>query len=135
MTAKPPGAASRPRIVDVAFVLWLCASIALVLAGMLLLTARTGLPMFFRGAGGLWALSGLALGYLAGRTRRGQARFRRAAVALSLSLVALLAVFSLASRGVIWLPIMIATMVAAVLIMRPSAQAWFEAQDQRGGAA
>jgi predicted signal transduction protein with EAL and GGDEF domain len=40
-----------------------------------------------------------------GRTRLGDARFRRAAVAFSVSLTVLLAVFSLMSRGVLWLVI------------------------------
>jgi len=46
------------------------------------------------------------------------------------ALVLLLAVFSLMSRGLIWPLIMIVTMLGAVLIMRPSAQDWFDPKEQ-----
>ncbi len=61
----------------------------------------------------------------------GDAGFRRAAVGLALALVLLLAVFSLMSRGLIWPLIMIVTMLGAVLIMRPSAQDWFDSKEQQ----
>ncbi len=77
----------------------------------------------------MFALAGLALGYLAGRTRAGHARLRRAAVGLSLALVVLLALFTLMTGGILWLIPMILTMVGAVLIMRPSAQDWFHTQE------
>jgi hypothetical protein len=131
MTAPLPVPSSRPRIVDLAFWIWLVSSIMLVLFGLLLALSPSNVPTFFRGAGVLFVLAGLALGYLAGRTRRGHAPFRRAAVGLALALVALLALFSLMSKGLIWLLIMILTMVGAVLIMRPSAQDWFDSEARR----
>ncbi len=85
--------------------------------------------MLFRGVGGLFALSGLGLGYLAGQARLGRKRFRRAAVALSLAIVVILALFTLMSRGPVWLVVMIVTMVGAVLMMRPSAQEWFDQEE------
>lgn len=111
---------------DVAFWIWLASAILLVAFGMLLTLASSDIPALFRGAGALYALAGLGLGYLAGRTRAGHARYRRAAVALALTLVVLLAVFALISRGPIWLLIMVLTMIGAVLIMRPTAAAWFD---------
>jgi hypothetical protein len=130
MSAPPPAPPSRPRIVDVAFWLWLAASILLVAFGMLLALAQPGIPALWRGVGVVYALAGLGLGYLAGRTRAGDARFRRAAVALALTLVVLLAVFALISHGVIWLLILVLTMAGAVLVMRPSAAVWFETTEE-----
>ncbi len=122
MSAPVP---ERPRIVDAVFWLWLLAAVSLVVLGMLMALTRGNLPPVFRGAGILFAVAGLALGYLAGRTRAGHARMRRAAVGLALALVVLLALFTLMTGGVLWLVPMILTMVGAVLIMRPSAQDWF----------
>ena len=72
----PAGHASSTRY----FGCWLVASVSLVLLGLLMALTRANLPTFFRGAGILFALAGLALGYLAGRTRAGHAQLRRAAV-------------------------------------------------------
>lgn len=124
-----PAPASRPRIVEAVFWLWLVAAISLVLLGLLMALTRGSLPTVFRGAGIIFAVAGLALGYLAGRTRAGHARLRRAAVGLSLALVVLLALFTLMTGGILWLIPMILTMIGAVLVMRPSAQDWFHAQE------
>jgi peptidoglycan/LPS O-acetylase OafA/YrhL len=125
MTAPQP----RPRVVTVAFWCWVVASVLLVAFGMLLALSSQDLPVLFRGAGALFALSGLGLGYLSGRARLGQPRFRRAAVALALAIVVILALFALMSRGPVWLLVMIVTMVGAVLMMRPSAQDWFDREE------
>lgn len=125
MSAPVP---ARPRIVDTAFWLWLLAAVSLVVLGMLMALTRGNVPTLFRGAGILFALAGLALGFLAGRTRAGQARMRRAAVGLALALVVLLALFTLMTGGVLWLIPMILTIVGAVLVMRPSANDWFDAE-------
>lgn len=119
----------RPRIVEVVFWLWLVAAVALVLLGLLLALHSGNLPALFRGAGVIFAVAGLALGFLAGRTRAGDSRLRRAAVGLSLALVVLLALFTVMTGGVLWLVPMILTMVGAVLIMRPSAQDWFHTEE------
>ena len=119
----------RPRIVEAVFWLWLVAAVALVLLGLLLGLHGGNLPALFRGAGIIFAVAGLALGFLAGRTRAGDARLRRAAVGLSLALVVLLALFTVMTGGVLWLVPMILTMVGAVLIMRPSAQDWFHTEE------
>lgn len=129
MSAPLPAPSSRPRIVDAVFWLWLVASISLVLLGLLMALTRANLPTFFRGAGILFALAGLALGYLAGRTRAGHAQLRRAAVGLALALVLLLALFALMTGGALWLIPLVLTMVGAVLIMRPSAQNWFQVEE------
>jgi peptidoglycan/LPS O-acetylase OafA/YrhL len=119
-------AESRPRVVTAAFWCWVVASVLLVAFGLLLTVSQDDVAALFRGAGVLFALSGLGLGYLSGRARLGDSRFRRAAVALALAVVVILAVFALMSRGPIWLLIMVMAMVGAVLMMRPSAQEWFD---------
>jgi peptidoglycan/LPS O-acetylase OafA/YrhL len=119
----------RPRVVIAAFWCWVVASVLLVMFGLLLAFSADNLPVLFHGAGVLFALSGLGLGYLSGQARLGYARFRRAAVALALAVVVLLAVFALISRGPVWLLVMILTMVGAVLMMRPSAQGWFDQKE------
>ena len=46
-----------------------------------------------------------------------------------MSLTALLGVFSLMSRGVLWLVIMLLMLVASALVMRPAAASWFDGAD------
>ena len=46
-------------------------------------------------------------------------------VAIGIALVVLLALFSLFSRGLAWLLIMVVLMVAAILLLRPVAHDWF----------
>lgn len=115
----------------VAFGCWVVASVLLVAFGLLLAFSQDSLPALFRGAGVLFALSGLGLGYLSGQARLGHARFRRAAVALALAVVVVLALFALMSRGSIWLLVMILAMVGAVLMMRPAAHEWFDQEEKR----
>ena len=76
----------------------------------------------------LWVLAGVGLGVLAGRTRLGDSRYRRAGVALSLALalVVVLAIFTVLSHALGSLVIMILLMIGSVLLMRRSAQEWFE---------
>lgn len=114
----------RPALVTAAFWLWLAAATLLIVTGLTLLLSGP-VPVFFRSAGALWVASGVGLGFLAGRTRLGDARFRRAAVAFSVSLTVLLAVFSLMSRGVLWLVIILLVLGASALVMRPVAANWF----------
>jgi hypothetical protein len=119
----------RPRIVDAAFWCWLAAAILLAALGLLLALNSANIPVFLRGAATLFVVAGLALGYLAGRTRAGHSRYRRAAVALALAVVVLLAVFVLVGGGgVLWVLPMILTLVGAILVMRPTAQVWFPSE-------
>ena len=121
----------RPRLVSAAFWCWLVGAILLAALGLLLALNPANLPVIFRGAGGLFAVAGLALGFLAGRTRTGHAGFRRAAVGLALALVVVLALFILVGGGgALWVLPMILVLVGAVLIMRPSAQEWFPSEEQ-----
>ncbi|MCV7345265.1 hypothetical protein [Mycolicibacterium rhodesiae] len=121
MTATQP----RPRLVSIAFWCWLAGAIVLMLGGLLLVFSNGPVPVFFRGAGVLWIVAGALLSYIAGRTRGGDTRFRRAAVALSIALAILLALFSVMTGGLVWLFALVLVIVPAVLIMRPGAQQWY----------
>ncbi len=121
----------RPRIVSAAIWCWLAAAVLLAALGLLLALNKAPLPVFLRGAAALFVVAGLALGYLAGRTRTGHTRYRRAAVGLALALVVLLAMFILiGGGGVLWVLPMILTLVGAILVMRPSAQEWFPPEEK-----
>jgi peptidoglycan/LPS O-acetylase OafA/YrhL len=111
---------SRPRVVTAAFWCWLVASLLLIVGG--LMAASVALPAVYRGAGVIIALGGAGMAFLAGRTRRGDDRFRRAAVALSLAIVvvvALAAVFGVVH--VLTLLAVIPLIAGTVLITRPAA--------------
>jgi hypothetical protein len=117
MTAPP----SRPRVVTAAFWCWVIASIMLIVGG-LIAASVSSLPVMYRGGGVITALAGAAMAFLAGRSRNGDARFRRAALALSLTivvLVALLAVFGVVH--VLTLLGVIPLIAGTVLITRPAA--------------
>ncbi len=123
-----PPVSPRPLVVEAAFWLLVLAALALIATGLLVVLSTTPLPAFFRGAAALFAVAGAALAFLAGRTRRGDARSRSAVIGLALALVVLLAVFSLFSPWLPWLLIMVVIMVAAVLLLRPTAHEWFTAE-------
>ncbi|SEH49420.1 hypothetical protein SAMN04489835_0494 [Mycolicibacterium rutilum] len=111
---------SRPGVVTAAFWCWVAAAVMLMVGGMF--AASVNLPPVFRGAGVLTVVAGGALAFLAGRIRGGDPRFRRAGVALALTVVALIAVLSFI--GVVHLVTLLAVfplIAGAVLITRPSA--------------
>src|SRR5882762_3121505 len=72
---------SRPRVVTAAFWCWVLASLLLIAGGMI--AASVALPAVYRGAGVITAIGGAGMAYLAGRSRRGDTRSRRAALTLS----------------------------------------------------
>jgi hypothetical protein len=114
------GPQSRPRVVTAAFWCWLVAAILLIVGG--LLAASVAVPAVFRGGGVVTALAGVGMAFLAGRSRNGDTRFRRAAVALALTivvLVALLAVFGVVH--VLTLLAVLPLIAGTVLITRPAA--------------
>jgi hypothetical protein len=128
---SPSSSATRPRAVSAAFWLLLAAGTALVAAGTLVAIATSGVPGFYRAAGALFGVAGAALGYLVGRARHGDARFRNATVGLALALAVLLVPYSLSSRGMVWLLIVVAVLVGATLLTRPGAQGWFDPGGRR----
>jgi hypothetical protein len=113
---------SRPRVVTAAFWCWIAASFLLVLGG--LIAASLNVPVVFRGAGVIFALAGAALAFLAGRSRSGDTRFRRAALGLALALVVLIALAALfqLTNGITLLAVF-PLVAGTVLITRPAASA------------
>lgn len=115
MTAPHP----RPRVVTAAFWCWVGASVMLMVGGPI--AASANLPTAYRGAGVVTVLAGGAMAFLAGRVRTGgDDRFRRAAVALALAIVVLVALVS--AFGVVHIVTLLAVfplIAGAVLITRP----------------
>ncbi|OHU79681.1 MULTISPECIES: hypothetical protein [Mycobacteriaceae] len=140
MTPEQP----RPRIVDVAFWFWVVSSAALFLNGLAGVTQRfdavraaakpeltdaeiRNLVTYFRAWGVLCIVLAAGIAFLAGRTRQGDKRYRRALIALSL--VSVLGAIAMASSGSVGPLLLIAALsliVANVLIIRPTAQNWFD---------
>ncbi|CRK52542.1 conserved membrane hypothetical protein [Rhodococcus sp. RD6.2] len=135
---------ARPRPVDVAYWLWLVAAALLVLFGLLALTASgdavrthlieagaepdvaSSLVTLLRGSGALGIAVGLGTGFLAGPVRAGDARFRRAEVALTgvYVMVQLLAVaVGVGQTQMLLCALLMAA--AAVLVYLPSTRDWF----------
>jgi hypothetical protein len=127
MSATPPVPPGRPRIVDVAFWCWLAAAVFTAALGLFL--ASQNIPTFYRAAGVLLVVVGLAHGFLAGRARKHQSRFASAGVALAMAAVAFLAVLLLfGAVGVATAIAIMALMITgSILMQRKSAQEWFEA--------
>ena len=125
MTAPP----SRPRVVTAAFWCWVAASIMLIVGG--LIAASVDLPAVYRGAGVVTALAGAGMAFLAGRSRSGDTRFRRSAVALSLAIVVLMALLSV--FGIVHMLALLAVIpliAGAVLITRPATSSPPEQEQQ-----
>jgi hypothetical protein len=120
---------SRPRVVTAAFWCWLIASILLIVGG--LLAASVSIPAVFRGAGVVTALAGAGMAFLAGRSRNGDTRFRRAALALALTIVVLVALCAVV--GVVHVLTLIAVIpliAGTVLMTRPAASSWVDQESQ-----
>ncbi|GFG52603.1 hypothetical protein CQY20_01125 [Mycolicibacterium agri] len=121
MSAPSP----RPRVVDAAFWCWVVAAVLLIVGG--LITASVNLPAVFRGVGVLFALAGAGLALLAGRSRTGDGRFRRAALALSLATIVVVALVAVAGVVHILTLIAVIPLIAAVaLITRPAAAGFYQ---------
>jgi hypothetical protein len=125
MTATEP----RPRVVTAAFWTLLVGAVLLMTGGLLAATAS--IPSFYRGAGIICVLGGATIGYLAGRTRTGDARFRRATLAVSLVLVVMVSL--IAAFGVIHILALLSVLpliVGTLLLSRPGSASWFNPDDK-----
>ena len=118
MTAPPP----RLRVVTAAFWSWVVASVMLMVGG--LIAASANLPAPLRAAGVLTVLAGGVMAFLAGRVRTsGDVRFRRAAVALALGLIALVALMAaFAAVHLLTVLAVVPLLAGALLITRPQAR-------------
>jgi hypothetical protein len=115
---------SRPRVVTAAFWCWVGASVLTAALGLLQLSING--PVALRAVGALLVVVGLAQGFLTGRTRGGDVRYKRAASTLAMTTVALLAVILLLFRaglpGLFAIAAIMGLLIAGtVLITRPSA--------------
>ena len=118
-----PATPSRPRVVTVAIWCWLIAAVLLIVGGML--ATSVSLPIAYRAMGIITVLAGGGLAFLAGRTRTGDPRFRRAGLALSFAVIVVVALNSLIG------PIHLLTVIAVVpliignlMMTRPAAASW-----------
>jgi peptidoglycan/LPS O-acetylase OafA/YrhL len=120
---------SRPRVVTAAFWCWVAASILLIVGG-LIAASVSELPLVYRGGGIITALAGAGMAFLAGRTRSGDTRYRRAAIALSLLIVVMVAVVAVAGGAVHVLTLLgvLPLIAGTVLITRPAAAQGQESQ-------
>jgi hypothetical protein len=121
---------ARPRSVTAAFWLWMVSVVVLVFDGLVVLTLDyVGPALFPRVSGGIVIVAGVALGYLAGKSRAGDGRFARAAVALSLALVVFISVMLVTrTLGLILAPVVLFLIVAVGLVIRTTtATAWYAA--------
>ena len=127
MSASSPAPPSRPRAVNVAFWVWLVAATLTAALGLMQLTQNV--PIFFRLIGVVLVVAGLGQGFLTGRTRNGDPRFARAAVALALTTVVLTAVMLFVFRAgvvaLVALAVIMALLIAGTFyITRPEATTW-----------
>nr|WP_296774676.1 hypothetical protein [Rhodococcus sp. (in: high G+C Gram-positive bacteria)] len=134
----------RPRVVTVAYALWLVAAILLILVALVVLTVpvaqlRTALEdqgssasdidaylSTIRVVGVVCGVFGLALGLLSGPMRAGHARVRRILVVASVVVAVLLlfVVFGLMLFQELLLVVLV-LLAASVLVYRPGAREWF----------
>lgn len=148
MPATPPPPVARPRIVTTAFWVSVAGAVLLIAGGSLGVTiflttpAATAQrfqlsPQLIVGLGALFMIAGLVLGFLCGRTRNGDKRFRRAQVALSVVIVLL--TFFLVVNGMssnVTIPTFLGVIpvaVGATLLVRPAASAWFDTVAEQDG--
>jgi len=125
MTELP--ADPRPRAVTTAFWCWLAGAVLLIVGGLLTTAVAVPLPTLFRGMGVVVAISGVGMAFVAGRTHAGDARYKRAAVALSMAIVVLVGVIAL--LGVLHICALLAplALIAGTVAIRSSAaQTWFD---------
>ncbi|WP_193044470.1 hypothetical protein [Mycolicibacterium baixiangningiae] len=148
MTASP--IPSRPRVVEIAFWALVAGAVLLIVGGLLAATvtfetARSAMDpevtnekvrdylTVYRGMGIGAVLAGAGLAFVAGRARRGDAKFRRATVALALAIAVVLVMLA-AGAGVgqpMTLLALLPIVVGTVLLTRRSAAGWFEPRAAR----
>ncbi|MBB2989468.1 peptidoglycan/LPS O-acetylase OafA/YrhL [Mycolicibacterium iranicum] len=143
MTAPTPS--SRPRVVDLGFWCFIGGAVVMIVGGLMASTAtfdaaRSAIPQTvadeqvrsyltiyrFTGIGAVLAAGALA--FLAGRARRGDARFRLATLALGFAMVIVIGLLAIGvgvAQPLILLGLL-PVMIGALLFVQPSARLWFE---------
>jgi hypothetical protein len=146
--SAPSPAPSRPRIVEYAFWLLVVGAVLLIGGGLLAVTlsfdsVRAAAPssisdqnlnsylQLHRGAGVGCVLVGAGLGFLAGRARSGDPRFRRATIGLAVAVVVVVGAMAVfVGIHVLALLSLLPIIVGMLLLTRPAATAWFEESAQ-----
>ncbi|GGC74458.1 hypothetical protein IEU95_16195 [Hoyosella rhizosphaerae] len=130
----------RPTVVSAAYWLWFAAAVVLILMGLgwLFVDEATILaadPNFqnpgqlvdlMRMYGGIALVSAVFVAFLAGRMRRGDARYRRSLVAFSvvLSIFQIMSIW-LVGAGFFAIAVVAPVVAASILVYRPAAKSWF----------
>ena len=127
MTSTPAG--PRPKAVDIAFWLLVAGAMLLVINGLMAATLDFDPAMagFQRGAGIFSVVVGVVVGFLAGQTRKGDPRFKRATVALAVSITVLVVGVAVLLNlyYVLALLAVIPIVFGALALTRPAATDWF----------
>ena len=127
MTSTP--ATPRPRAVDIAFWLLLAGAMLLVINGLMAATLdfEPAMAGFQRGAGIFSVAVGVAVGFLAGQTRKGDPRYKRATVAFAVSITVLVVAVAVLLNlyYVLALLAVIPIVFGALALTRPAATDWF----------
>jgi len=131
---------STPRVVSVAYWIWVLCAAAMVLLGLLASTTSAdairdqlgpdadadAFVWLLRGVGVTSLVFGLVIGFLAAPTRAGNVRPRNAVVALSaVFAVATIALSAVGLIAPLLLAIPLLLVVASVLVFREGAREWF----------
>ncbi|AQA01985.1 hypothetical protein BVC93_05560 [Mycobacterium sp. MS1601] len=142
MTSTP--ATPRPKAVDTAFWLLVAGAILLVINGLMATTLSftsvsdprlQNLLVFQRGLGILFVVVGAALGFVTGKMRQGDARFRRATIAFAATITVLVLGLAVLAKAVFVVALLavVPVIVGALMLTRPPVVAWFIEQDTAGG--
>ncbi|MDZ4270919.1 MAG: hypothetical protein U1D00_35505 [Mycobacterium sp.] len=150
MTAPLPVPSNRPRLVDVAFWCFIAGAVIMIVGGLMASTAsfeaaraainpsvgddqvRSYLTVYRVSGMGAVAAAG-ALAFLAGRARRGDARFRLAVLGMAFAIVVVVGLLA-AGVGVaqpLILLSLLPVLVGAVLLTLPAARIWYESEGSR----
>lgn len=150
MTAPLPVPPNRPRLVDVAFWCFIVAAVVMIVGGLMASTAsfeaaraaidpsvgddevRSYLTVYRVSGMGAVVAAGI-LTFLAGRARRGDARFRLATLGMAFAIVVVVGLLA-AGVGVaqpLILLSLLPVLVGAVLLTLPAARIWYESEGSR----
>jgi len=145
MTTPFPVPPNRPRVVDAAFWCFIGGAVVMIVGGLMASTATfedaraaidaTVSDEQVRGYLTVYRVSGLgsvlaagALAFLAGRARRGEARFRLATLGLSFAVVVVVGLLAVGVGFVepLVLLALLPVLVGAALLNVPAARGWYE---------
>lgn len=138
MTAPPP---SRPRVVDLAFWCVIVGAVIMIVGGLMASTAAFDAERLqianadaylaiVRGTGIGSVLVGGILAFLAGKARRGDARFHLATLALAVAAIVVVVIIAglIGAVHLFILASLFPLLIGVLLFVQPSARQWFQRQ-------